>query len=185
MTSAPQRAAAMAALPLPVATSRTLEPACTSTASQSMSATGWMRVATAWKSPLAHITCCRCLTAPRSGASMFTTVISDLHGLVFEDGLGDVLVRELRASRGLSNDVDRTRLEQEEARLVLRDEDRAQETDRRSLPRQLCGRGTCTLRVTADGVGIRAGDVQLYEELGHGTTVRARTRGRNHGDPGS
>src|SRR5688572_2065668 len=75
ITSAPQRAAAIAALPLPVATSRTRHPACRSTASQSASATGWISEATAWKSPLDHIACCRSFTADRSGRAAVSTAL--------------------------------------------------------------------------------------------------------------
>ena len=65
----------MAALPLPQATSSTRQPACGSTARTSVSATGWISAAMAWKSPLAHIACWRCLIWLRSGAEGAVSVI--------------------------------------------------------------------------------------------------------------
>src|SRR5262249_16237282 len=73
--SQPRRAAAIAALPVPVATSRTRQPACRSALSTSCSATSTMRAATTPKSPLDHACCWRCLMARRSGLDDSTVVV--------------------------------------------------------------------------------------------------------------
>src|SRR5689334_5089701 len=57
----------MAALPLPVATSSTRQPARRSAVSQSCSATSTIREATTAKSPLDHACCWRSLMASKSG----------------------------------------------------------------------------------------------------------------------
>src|SRR5262249_61309044 len=73
--SQPRRAAAIAALPVPVATSRTRQPACRSALSTSCSATITIRAATTPKSPLDHACCWRCLMARRSGLGDSTVVV--------------------------------------------------------------------------------------------------------------
>src|SRR3954466_11970668 len=69
-TSQPRRAAAMAALPLPVATSSTRHPAWTSAVSHRCSAWKTIREATTEKSPLAQVFCCRPFTTAKSGATL-------------------------------------------------------------------------------------------------------------------
>src|SRR3954470_11025910 len=66
----------MAALPLPVATSSTRQPACRSAVSQSCSATSTIREATTAKSPLDHATCWRFLIASKSGGAASVTLMS-------------------------------------------------------------------------------------------------------------
>src|SRR4051794_37478427 len=72
----PDRAAARVALPLPQATSSTLQPACRSALSASSSLTRTIREATTAKSPLAHVCCCRVLTRSRSSVVDVVTVIT-------------------------------------------------------------------------------------------------------------
>src|SRR5262245_66266068 len=67
--SQPRRAAAIAALPLPVATSSTRQPAWRSAVSHRCSAWKTIREATTEKSPLAQVFCCRSFTAAKSGAT--------------------------------------------------------------------------------------------------------------------
>ena len=69
-TSQPRRAAAIAALPLPVATSSTRHPAWRSAVSHRCSAWKTIREATTEKSPLAQMFCCRLFTAAKSGARL-------------------------------------------------------------------------------------------------------------------
>ena len=57
-------------LPLPVATSRTFQPAWRSADSQSISAENTMRAAIMEKSPVAQVACCFCLMAEKSGVVM-------------------------------------------------------------------------------------------------------------------
>ena len=64
-------------------------------------------------------------------------------------------------------------LDQQEAGLVLRDEDRPHEPDRPSLRRQRRGGATRTPRLAPDGVAIVTGHVQLDKELGHAFDGRA------------
>src|SRR4051794_31166566 len=72
----PERAAVSVALPLPQATSSTLQPACRSALSASSSLTNTMRDATTAKSPLAHVCCCRVLTRSRSSVVDVVAVIT-------------------------------------------------------------------------------------------------------------
>src|SRR3712207_6654214 len=66
----PDRAAAMAALPVPHATSRTRDPAARSADSASCSETRTMRLATVAKLPLDQVICWRDLIARRSGCAV-------------------------------------------------------------------------------------------------------------------
>ena len=71
----------------------------------------------------------------------------------------------LRVARRLEHVVERGGLEQQEARLVLRNEDRAHAAEGRPGARQRVGG-------EVDATSVHARDVQLDEELGHGATLR-------------
>jgi hypothetical protein len=56
---------------------------------------------------------------------------------------------------------------EEKRSLVLRDEDRAEVTDRRSPTGQLLRREACALRATLDSGAVRTSDIQLDQEPAH------------------
>src|SRR4029079_13905649 len=96
-------------------------------------------------------------------------------------GRRDVLVPQPGAVHGLGDQVDRGSVEEQEARLVLGDEDRPQAADRPTLTGQL---GACLLRA----LGVPQGDVlvalrhvELDEVLSHGSTVLPGRGRRNYG----
>src|SRR4051812_39296022 len=66
----------MAALPLPVATSRTIHPAWRSAVSHRCSAWKTIRAATTEKSPLAQVGCWRDLTAVKLGVGIAVTAVA-------------------------------------------------------------------------------------------------------------
>ena len=89
----------MAALPLPQATSTTRQPACRSTDAERMSATGWIKVAMAWKSPLAHISLWRVFTCARSGADVVSVLVNifSFAGVEGIDGIAAAAARHRRS----------------------------------------------------------------------------------------
>src|SRR4051795_12475141 len=82
--SHPRLAAAIAALPLPVATSSTRHPAWMSAVSHRCSAWKTIREATTEKSPLAQVFCCRPFTAAKSGARLGAASTAGLMRLVLQ-----------------------------------------------------------------------------------------------------
>ena len=106
-------------------------------------------------------------------------------------GRGDVLEPESGPPHRLGDQVDRVGLVEQEARLVLGDEERLQVAHRPALRvRSAPARSATRDVLLRDGV-VALCDVELDEVLGHGSTVLARdgvpklrmTRG--NGDPGN
>src|SRR5262245_66335458 len=99
------------------------------------------------------------------------------------DHLGGVVDREPRAARSLANGLERSGLEEEKARFVARDEDRAQVPDRSSLAGYRLGGAARLIGAALHGAVIGLRDVHLDEKLGHGTTVGRAVPWGNRGDP--
>lgn len=86
-------------------------------------------------------------------------------------GRGDVLVPESGSAHRLLDRLRRGRLVEQEARLVLGDEDRAQTTHQPALLGQFGSSLLYLLGVLPGEVMVALGDVELDEVLSHASTV--------------
>ena len=175
-TSQPRRAAASAALPLPVATSRTRQSARRSTASQRSLGHGLDQGGDRVEVAARPHRLLALLDRLEIGRDRFCRAHVVLLRFVVgvAGGREHALERDRRPVGRLVDRLGRLRLDEEEAGLVLRDEDRPDEPDRPSLRRQRGGGTAGTPGLAVGAVGAGSGDVQLDEELGHAGDGRAR-----------